>query len=249
MAAVPDTILSVFIVFCRIGMCLMLIPGYSSTNVPAQVRLFIAFSVALALTPLLLPVVKPLIANAAPMSVVGLIASELMVGGVIGLMGRVFFLALQTLATAMAMSIGLSTIPGTPIDDGEPLPALVPLITIAASALFFMTDQHWEVLHGLVGSYRIWQPSEGVGAQLALNQITDRLTDGFMLALRISSPFMIYGVVVNLAVGLANKLTPAIPVFFISMPFVLAGGLLLLYFTVFEMLHQFILGFSAWLTD
>ena len=45
-----------------------------------------------------------------------------------------------------------------------------------------------------------------------------------MLALRIASPFIIYSVIVNLAIGLTNKLTPTIPVYFISLPFVLFGG-------------------------
>jgi flagellar biosynthetic protein FliR len=49
-------------------------------------------------------------------------------------------------------------------------------------------------------------------------------------------------------VGIANKLVPQIPVFFISMPFVLAGGLLLLYFTIGEALRLFMAAFVAWLT-
>jgi flagellar biosynthetic protein FliR len=49
-------------------------------------------------------------------------------------------------------------------------------------------------------------------------------------------------------VGIANKLVPQIPVYFISIPFVLAGGLLLLYVTIGEALRLFMAGFTAWLT-
>jgi flagellar biosynthetic protein FliR len=47
--------------------------------------------------------------------------------------------------------------------------------------------------------------------------------------------------------GVANKLTPQIPVYFISLPFVIAGGMFLLYFTIGEFLRLFISSFSDWL--
>jgi flagellar biosynthetic protein FliR len=93
----------------------------------------------------------------------------------------------------------------------------------------------------------VWPPSEGVAAGIRLTTLVDRLSASFMLALRVASPFLIYAVIVNLAVGLANKLTPSIPVYFISLPFVMAGGLLLLYQIGGELLTQFMTGFVAWL--
>ncbi|MBX4421401.1 flagellar biosynthetic protein FliR, partial [Mycobacterium tuberculosis] len=57
--------------------------------------------------------------------------------------------------------------------------------------------------------------------------------------IRIAAPFIVFAMVVNLAVGLINKLTPTIPVYFISMPFVLAGGLMLLYFSMPDLLRFF----------
>ncbi|MBX4377834.1 flagellar biosynthetic protein FliR, partial [Mycobacterium tuberculosis] len=57
--------------------------------------------------------------------------------------------------------------------------------------------------------------------------------------IRIAAPFIVFAIVVNIAVGLINKLTPTIPVYFISMPFVLAGGLMLLYFSMPDLLRFF----------
>ena len=103
----------------------------------------------------------------------------------------------------MAWRIG--PVAGVPVDDSDPVPALVPLITVSATALFFLTDQHWEVLRGLAGSYRVWQPAGGLSQEMALLQVAERLSDAFVLALRVSAPFIIYGVVVNLAIGLATE--------------------------------------------
>ncbi|MHC2628265.1 flagellar biosynthetic protein FliR [Bradyrhizobium liaoningense] len=248
-SGLADSVLVTFIVFCRIGACLMLVPGYSSVNVPPQVRLFVALVTTFALTPILIAVLKPLTDNAAPLTLALLICSELVVGSVIGLGGRVFFLALQTMATMMASAIGLSNIPSTPVGDTDPAPALVPLIMAAVTTLFFMTDQHWQVLRGLMNSYDVWQPGSKLGGSMALDLLVGQLSEAFVLTLRITSPFIVYSVIVNLAVGLINKLTPAIPVYFISVPFVLFGGFLLLYLTSDELLTQFMLGVSSWLAE
>src|SRR5262249_47547579 len=159
-------VLATFIVFCRIGACLMLVPGFSSVNIPVQVRLFVAIVTTFALTPILVAVLRPLLADAPPLALASLICSELLIGSVIGLAGRVFFLALQTMATAMASAIGLSSIPGTQVGDTDPAPALVPLITAAVTTLFFITDQHWQVLRGLMNSYDVWRPGDKLGGEV-----------------------------------------------------------------------------------
>jgi flagellar biosynthetic protein FliR len=246
-SGLADNVLATFIVFCRIGSCLMLVPGYSSTNVPPQIRLFVALVTTFALSPILISVLKPLVDDAQPLTLASLIGTEILVGSVIGLGGRVFFLALQTMSTVMASAIGLSNIPGVPIGDNDPTPASVPLIMVAVTTLFFLTDQHWQVLRGLMNSYDVWHPGEKLSGEMALNQLTSRLTDAFVLTLRITSPFIVYSVIVNFSVGLINKLTPSIAVYFVSVPFVLVGGLLLLYLISDELLTQFMLGMSSWL--
>jgi flagellar biosynthesis protein FlhA len=56
-----------------------------------------------------------------------------------------------------------------------------------------------------------------------------------------------FGRELNLAIGLANKLTPQIPVFFISMPFMIAGALAVLYSTGGHAVAIFTDGFAQWL--
>ena len=53
----------------------------------------------------------------------------------------------------------------------------------------------------------------------------DDLAAAFVVSLRVASPFIVFAVIVNVAIGLVNRLTPQIPVYFISGPFVIAGGL------------------------
>jgi flagellar biosynthetic protein FliR len=243
----PAVILSAFVLFCRIGACLLVMPGFSSPRVPAQVRLFLALAVTLALSPLLIAEVLPSVDDLAPATIARVAVSELMTGLFIGLLGRAFFAALETLASAVTMAIGYGNIPGALIDETQPVPELVSMITLGAVLLLFLTGQHWEILRALAASYSALPLDQSFSARFALSELADTLSDAFFLALRVTAPFIVYSLIVHLAVGLINKLVAQIPVYFISLPFVLAGGLFLLYLTAVQLLRLFVEGFSAWL--
>ncbi len=244
-----DTVLSAFILFCRIGACLMLMPGFSSPRIPTTVRLFLAVAVTLAFVPLLGPDVEKLIDKASPLVLLRLIVSETLIGGLIGFMGRIFFAALETLGTAIAQEMGLANSLGAPINEMEPAPTIASLLTFLATTLLFVTNLHWEVLRGIVASYRALPIAGGFSTQFGLVQVADTLAKSFLLSLRIASPFIVFALIVNLGIGLANRLTPQIPVYFIAAPFVVFAGLVLFYFTFRQLLELFMAGFSAWLSN
>ena len=107
-AGVSTSVLTIFLIFCRVGTCMMVAPGHSRSNIPMQVRLFLAVNVTLMLSPLLESTVRPVLEGATLSAVIQAIWSELMIGLVIGLTARVFFSALETMATLIASAIGLS---------------------------------------------------------------------------------------------------------------------------------------------
>lgn len=243
----PQAVLATFLIFCRIGACLMLMPGFGSPRVPMRVRLFLALCVTLALTPLLVGNVKAAIPDDAPVTVFRLIASEAIIGAIIGLMGRIFFLALQFAGSSITMFMGLANTPDAHIEEDEPQSGVTSLITITATVLIFILDLHWEIIRALVDSYSAVPVAKQLAANFGIIKLTDAATDSFLLALRISAPFIVYSLMINLMFGVLGKLTPQIPVYFISIPFVLAGGGLILFFASGEMLQLFMTGFSQWL--
>ncbi|WP_201859721.1 flagellar biosynthesis protein FliR [Microvirga soli] len=247
--ASSEILLGIFLIFCRVGGCLLIAPGFSSFRIPMQVRLFIALTTSLALAPVLLTRINNGVTDLAPATMLVSIGSELLTGLLIGLLGRVYFLALQTMLSAVAMALSLGGMPGTPIDEAEPLPPISSFIMMAATAILFFSDLHWELYRGIVESYTRLPMGVGFGTRLSLNQLVDQITAAFVLALRISSPFILYSVIVNLAVGLTNKLTPQIPVYFLATPFIMLGGLFIMYFAVQDYVLLFIDALSVWLKN
>ena len=244
----PHLILGTFVLFCRVGGCLMLMPGFSSPQIPVQVRLFLALAVTLSLAPMLIDHLPLNAVSDEPLMALRYIATELLVGGTIGMLGRLFLLALETMATAAALSIGLSNPFGVVGEESEVLPPLVTFITMSATALIFITDLHWEVFRGIAASYDAIPVKDNFDVNFSVLNLSKVLTETFKIALRISAPFILYAIITQLTISIINRLTPQISIYFISTPFLICGGLFLTYLVIKSYLDQFFLGFSSWLT-
>jgi len=235
-------VIAAFLAFCRIGGCFMVMPGLSSIRVPVQVRLFVAIAVSMAILANNWDQFAPYARKTADVVAASLIG-ELAIGVLIGLLARIYLLALQFMGSAIAMMIGYGGGVSSPIEEAEPQAALATIISFSALLLLFVLDFHHQVIAALLASYRILPPGGGFDAQSALADISDTLSDTFVAVLRLGSPFVAYAVLINLAIGFVNKLTPQIPVYFISLPFVIAGGLILVYFGIAPLLRLFADGF------
>lgn len=244
----PNLVLGVFVLFCRIGGCLMLMPGWSNAQIPIQVRLLVAVATTLALTPVLIDQAPLRSLSADPLPALRLIVVETLIGATIGLLGRLLFLALETMLIGASTMLGLANPFGVEVEPGAMLPPLATFVTLAATALIFITNAHWEVLRGVVASYRAIPMGADFDSGYSLRQVTKVLAESFRVGLRVTSPFFLYAITVNLAMALVNRLTPQIGIFFVATPFIVAGGLLLLYFTARPMLGEFMAAFAAWLT-
>lgn len=237
-----NVILAAFLAFCRVGACFMLMPGMSSVRVPMQIRLFVAIAVTGGLLAFLWDSIYPYV-DARPSVLAPMILSELLVGGLIGAMTRLYMEALRFIGSAMAMLIGYGGMGGPAIEEPEPQAALAAIISLSALLLLFVFDFHHEVIRALVASYTVAPVNVFFNPQAALVDIADTVSDAFFLVIRLGSPFVAYAILINLTIGFVNKLTPQIPVYFISLPFVIAGGLFLFYFALGTLLTLFADGF------
>jgi flagellar biosynthetic protein FliR len=240
---IEPVVFAAFLAFCRVGACFMLMPGLSSVRVPVQVRLFVAVAASIALLAHMWDTILPF--GGSPRGqMLPLIASELLVGALIGLMARLYVLALQFMANGIAMMTGFGGMPGVAIEEDDAQAALAAIISIGALLLLFIFDFHHAVIRALVASYRFAPLGVFYSPQTALDDLTASLSDAFLLVLRLGSPFIAYAILVNLGTGFVNKLTPQIPIYFISLPMVIAGGLLMMYLGIGTMLSLFADGFA-----
>jgi flagellar biosynthesis protein FliR len=242
-----SVVTTLFVLFCRIGACIMTIPGFSSQRVPVRARLFIAIGVTVALAPALAEVVAPVVIEATPGVVLFVVLGELLIGILIGSMARLFFFALETMTNAAAMTTGLANIMGAQVEESEQLPAMSSFIMLGATTLVFVLDQHWEMIRGLFASYTAIPVRDGIPADGMLREYMKVLSQAFLLALRISSPFLLFGFIVNLAFGFLNRMSPSVPVYFVSTPLLIALGIYWFFVMADDFFTAFASAFGAWL--
>jgi flagellar biosynthetic protein FliR len=243
-AGLENLILAAFLAFCRIGGCFMLMPGLSSVRVPVNVRLFVAVAVSFALLAHLWDQIAPFV-DSRPGVLLPMIFSELMIGAVIGLVARFYVLALQFIGSAVAMMSGFGGMPGNAIEEPDAQSPVGAMISLTALLLLFIFGFHHQIIAALVNSYRVAPVNVLFDPRSALTDLADTISESFLVVLRLGSPFVAYAILVNLATGFINKLSPQIPVYFISMPFVIAGALVLMYFSFPTMVSLFAHGFAA----
>ena len=236
-------VLAAFLAFCRIGACFMLMPGLSSVRVPLQVRLFVAIAATGGLLAFLWDRIYPFV-DPRPQVLVPMVVSELLVGGLIGAMTRLYMEALRFIGAAIAMLIGLTNLGGPAIEEPEPQAALAAIVSFSALLFLFVFDFHHDIVRALVASYQVAPLDVFFNPQAALVDVADTISAAFFLVLRLGSPFIAYAILVNLTIGFVNKLTPQIPIYFISLPFVIAGGMIIFYFAVGTLLSLFADGFA-----
>jgi flagellar biosynthetic protein FliR len=241
-ASLDAIVIAAFLAFCRIGACFMLMPGLSSIRVPMQIRLFTAAAVTFALLAHLWDFLVPFVSSR-PDALLLLIVSEVLIGALIGLLARLYLLAVQFIGSAMGMMSGFNAMGGTAIEEPDPQGALGAIISLSVLLLLFVFDFHHEIIRALVDSYEVAPVDTLYNPASALADVTDTLSAAFLVMLRLGSPFIAYAILVNLAVGLINKLTPQIPIYFVSLPFVLAGGLILAWFAIGPFLSLAVDGF------
>ena len=237
------TVLALFAAFCRIGGCIMMMPDFSAARVPLQVRLFIAVAISMAILPVMWTDIYPEVTGKGH-TYIYLVAAETVVGVIIGLVARYYVLGLQFAGTAITMLIGFNPPPAADVLEDTTENQLTSMISFAGLLLLFMLDFHHVMIEAIAQSYRVMPIGTGFDPQGMLITLTNSLGQTFMVMLRLASPFLIYGLLFNVAIGMVNKLAPQIPIYFISQPYLIMGGLFLLYLGIAAMLHLFADGFA-----
>ncbi|PZM11981.1 flagellar biosynthetic protein FliR [Rhizobium tubonense] len=232
------TILALFLAFCRIGACVMVLPGFSSARIPQQIRILVAVALSMAILPVLWETIYPK-ASAGGANYIYLIFTESLIGAMYGMMARLYTLGLQFAGSVISMLIGFSAPGGMDLVEESSETSLTSLITFAGLMILFIMDFHHYVFKALVDSYTVIPFGGHLQMQATLISFTDTLQATTFIMLRLASPFLLYGLMFQFSVGFINKLAPQIPIYFISTPYLLMGGLFMLYLSIAAMISQF----------
>lgn len=232
-----------FFVFCRIGACLMIAPGFSSDRIPVRSRLYLSLAIALLISPLMGDLFTLNNKIYDYIFILKLIFHELFVGLILGFLCRIFLFAVETLITTFCLTIGLSNIFNTGYFENDSAPTLSTLMILASIQLIFITDLHHYFIQFVDHSYQVTPIYADLDIGNFVVQILEMLAQSFLIALRLSSPFLLFAIIVNLSFAFLARLSPQTPIYFVSGPCVIFLGLYIFYVSLSDFLGSFISSF------
>lgn len=240
----PLFAIELFLVFTRVGTCIMLLPGFSAAQLAPRLRLFIAAGISIAVYPQAADSIDITAANASGPGLLYLIVGEMLIGATFALPARLFMAALSFLGEVIMQMIGLNPIPGVVTEDGQVVTTLSAFFNVVVVTLFFIVGLHAQFIIAIAGTFAIIPPGEFLLVDGILARLRNSLSDAFLVVLRLGAPFVILVIAINMVSGIVNKLTPQIPVYFVAMPFMIAAGLALLYWIGNDMMALFIVALT-----
>jgi len=233
----PALAAAFLLTFARVGAMIMLLPGIGEMTVPSRVRL----TMALVLTAILVPAHQS--AYAIDLKAIGpvllMLFQELLVGAVLGLTARLAISSLQVAGSVVAQQLGLGFV--TAIDPTQNQQGLLVgnFLTVLGVTLIFATDLHYLVIAALNDSYTIFAPGEIPLVGDVAQHLTGVIATAFRIGIQLSAPFLVFGLLFNLGLGVLSRLMPQMQVFFIGLPLSILLGLLLLMLVIGAMMGTF----------
>ena len=234
----PTLAAAFLLVFARVGTMVMMMPGIGEMNMPARVRL----TIALVLTAILLPAHQSAftINLTALGPVIMMVFQEIMIGAVLGLTARLAVSCLQVAGSVIAQQLGLGFV--TAVDPTQNQQGLLVgnFLAVLGITLIFATDMHHLVIVALNDSYSIFAPGVVPIIGDIAQHITRVIAASFKIGIQLSAPFLVFGLLFNLGLGVLSRLMPQMQVFFIGLPLSILLGLLLLLVVIGAMMGTFI---------
>lgn len=243
-AILPEISALFVLVFARVGTLVMLMPGIGERFIFARSRLSLAFFVALVMMPMARGVLSP---PADAGALASLLISEILIGLVLGSCVRLLMGALQTAGLVVAQTMGLGFAMTVDPAGGMQNPSIANFLSMLGITLILASDLHHIALAAIHESYRVLPPGGIPGMTDVLGLALQAMSRGFSLAVQISAPFIVFGLLFNLGLGVLARLMPQLQVFFLAIPASILGGMLVLFATIGVMMGVFLDDLGAFL--
>lgn len=236
------------LIFCRITAFFVVVPVFSSQGVPTTFKIGISFIVALVVfsangTGITIP---------QDFSYILLIMREVLIGLLLGFIGYLMFMAIQTAGSFIDIQIGFGIANVIDPMTGTSAPILGNFKYMIALLMFLSMNGHHHLLDAIVYSYK-WIPMNN---DLFLRMVDGSLSEflvrtfaqSFVLAFQMSAPLVTALFLTDVGLAFLARTAPQYNVFVIGVPLkiiigialllVLMPGLAVLFQNLFEIMFE-----------
>ena len=192
-------LLAFILVLVRVSGIIATAPVFGSSNIPPQIKVVLSLMLALILYPFI-----PLITvyPDRPDHYIMLIASEMLIGLVLGIIARFLFAAVEFAGTVIGFQMGLGMAMVFDPQSQEQISIVGKFENITATLIFLAMDGHLIVLQALVRSYSVLPPGGASISRPLVENLTELSASVFVIGLQIGAPLIVALFLANAIVGL-----------------------------------------------
>ncbi len=239
----PALAATFMLVFARVGAMVMLLPGFGESNIPVRVKLGIALLLTLIILPLHRTAYQVDLTSMSSLAV--LMVHEIIIGIVLGATARVTLSALAVAGSVIAQQLGLGFVTAVDPTQGQQGLLIGNFLTILGMTLLFATDSHHLVIAALNESYHIFSPGELMPSGDVAALATRAFAAAFKIGMQLSAPFLVFGLVFNIGLGVLARLMPAMQVYFVGVPLSIMIGFLIFALVLSAMMGTYLNYFAG----
>jgi flagellar biosynthesis protein FliR len=215
---------SFLVLVSRIGGIIAAFPMIGGRTVPHKIKIALVVMLGIALSPLIR---LPQLSHDALEMTAGL-ASELLIGLVIGLAVRLVFGALEVAGDLLGVQMGFGAVQLLDPMTAQHSSVISEYFRIIAMLVFLSLNAHMAVVAAIVSSYETIPPfgarlSPAIGEEVL--QLSQHM---FVAALQLAAPVLVVMILVNVLLAMLGRAVVQINVFVLSFPITILGGLLVL---------------------
>lgn len=204
------------LVFTRIAAAFSIFPVIGSNYLFLRGRGAFALSVS--------AIILPLVSESLPKysedfsSNISYLFIEIMIGLIISIASMIYYQMANTIGQIIAMQSGLGSAVFFDPNQQSQLSIFSNFLLLFTAAVLVTSDAYYLFLSTLVDSYNIFPAGEIFKFSDSSQFVTKIVNDSFVLAFKISSPFIVVSLAILTGSGVLSRLMPNFQVFFVITP-------------------------------
>mgnify|MGYP002725700763 CR=1 FL=1 len=213
----------------RISAMIAAAPVFSSRQTPTRLRIGISLLLSFMLMPLIPP--PPVVEVFSPAALL-IALQQVLIGLVMGLVGRFMFAAIEFAGTVVGFQMGLSMANMFDPMSEQQISMLARFETAIAMLVFLMMDLHLIIVQAMVRSYSLLPPGGANMNNDLAREILNLSAGVFSIGFQIGAPLIIALFLSNMIIGLLARSVPQIQIFVVGFPLTLLLGFVFLMFGI-----------------
>ena len=239
----PNAMLSFLLTFMRVSAVLFILPVFEADGLPPQWKAALCLVLTMAIWPTVsLPGAQM---PAHPFNIALILLGEIVLGLILGLALKFFFMGVQAGGELIAMQVGFSMITFADPSSGNQTGVIAHLLYTVTLLVFLCLDGHLYLFSAFTQTFR-YIPAGGLFLGDGIfRQIMSLSVMLFSLALKIIGPVMASLFLVELGLALMTRAAPQMHIMEVGFPVKIAVGFIfvsLIFSMLAEDVRQYVLG-------